>query len=279
VNISTTLKNSTSIAIGGFDGMHIGHQKLFEALDDQSGAIVVIETGHATMTHGVLRQKYSDYPIHIYELAKIKHLDDKAFIEKLIEDFPKLKKIVVGYDFHFGKDRAYSSDDLKKHFDGDVVVIDEVKHRDASVHSHVIRALLRDGDLKLAKELLGRDYTIEGCVVKGQGLGKKELFATLNIHTTQLLPKEGVYVSLSRINDEVAFHPSVTFLGHRLTTDGKMAIETHLLNGSEIEVDNLEIAFVSFLRDNQKFDDLKDLKEAIASDIKKARGELKHLAL
>jgi len=141
------MNNSTSIAIGGFDGMHIGHQALFDELD-KNGTIVVIETGYANLTPRRFRERYTNHHIIYLKLDDIRHLDAKGFVNLLRVKFPKLKKIVVGYDFHFGKDRKYSYDDLKKIFEGEVVVVNEVKHNDDSVHSHKIRAKLQIGDIK-----------------------------------------------------------------------------------------------------------------------------------
>ena len=273
------MKNITAIAIGGFDGMHIGHQALFNELGE-SGTIVVIETGYANLTPKRQREKFTSYPIVYLQLEDIRHLDGIGFIKLLKMNFPKLEKIVVGYDFHFGKDRCYSHKDLKDMFDGEVLVVDEVKHKNDSVHSHKIRAKLKIGDIKGANEFLGHNYTIEGSVIKGQGIGKKELVATINIDAKEfLIPKEGVYATLTRIDKEEHFHPSVSFIGHRVTTDGSFAIETHILDGEVVCEKKADIRFVSFIRENEKFDSLESLKKAIQSDIAKASKELKFLQL
>ncbi|SFV57593.1 FMN adenylyltransferase / Riboflavin kinase [hydrothermal vent metagenome] len=165
-------------------------------------------------------------------------------------------------------------------FDGEVVIVDEVKHKDISVHSHKIREQLKCGDIKTANEFLGHNYTIEGKIVKGQGIGKKELVATINIEAKEfLVPKEGVYTTLTRIDDEEHFHPSVSFVGHRETTDGSFAIESHILDGEVLCVNKADIRFVSYIRENEKFDSLESLKKAIKSDIAKASKELKFLQL
>jgi len=273
------MKNSTAIAIGGFDGMHIGHQALFNELGD-NGTIVVIETGYANLTPSSHREKFSDKDIFYLELSKIKHLDGAEFLQFLQEKFPKLNKIVVGYDFHFGKDRRYSYDDLKTLFDGEVVIIDEVKYHNDSIHSHKIRQKLQLGDVKGANEFLGHNYTIEGSVIKGQGIGAKELVATINIEAPEfLIPKEGVYVTLTRIDSQEHFHPSVSFLGHRVTTDGSFAIESHILDGEVLCEKKADIRFISFLRNNEKFESLETLKSAIKKDIAKANKELQRLQL
>ena len=273
------MKSSTAIAIGGFDGMHIGHQELFRALGEY-GTIVVIETGYANLTPNRHREKFSNYPIVYLKLEDIRHLDGEGFLKLLKMNFPQLSKIVVGYDFHFGKDRKYSFEDLKEMFEGEVLVIDEVKHKNDSVHSHKIRAKLQIGDIKGANEFLGHNYTIEGCVIKGQGIGAKELVATINIEAPEfLVPKEGVYVTLTRIDDEEHFHPSVSFLGHRVTTDGSFAIESHILDGEVLCEKKADIRFVAFLRENKKFENLEELKKQIDADIAKAKKELKFLQL
>ena len=279
MNTAITLKNVNAIAIGGFDGMHSGHQHLFNELGNE-GSIVVIETGYANLTPKKERENFTKHPIVYLELEEIRHLSGEAFIEFLESMFPSLKKIVVGYDFHFGKNRKYSFEDLNTLFSGEVVVVKEVSYHNDSIHSHKIRAKLSIGDIKGANTFLGHNYTLKGSVIKGQGIGKKELFATINIESKGfLVPKEGIYATLSRLDDEEHSHPSVTFIGHRVTTDGKFSIETHILDGEVVCREGISISFVSYLRDNQKFSDLTTLKSAIKKDIEMARKELRLLQL
>jgi len=153
------MKSSTSIAIGGFDGMHIGHQHLFSALDN-NGAIIVIETGYANLSPKTYREEYTNLPIFYYPLEGIKHLDGIEFINLLKEEYPKLQKIVVGYDFHFGTNRKYSTLNLKELFDGEVAVIDEITYNSIPVHSKTIRSYLTDGQIGIANKLLNKNYKI-----------------------------------------------------------------------------------------------------------------------
>ncbi len=127
------LSEVDSIAIGGFDGMHVGHQRLFDELGEH-GAVVVIETGYANLTPGREREHYTHYPIYYYSLEDIRHLDGEAFIAILQKQFPRLRKIVVGYDFHFGKNRRYSHSNLHELFSGDIRVIEQVCLENDSVH-------------------------------------------------------------------------------------------------------------------------------------------------
>ncbi len=265
-------KNSiTSIAIGGFDGMHIAHQELFKNLDD-NGAILSIESGYANLTPKRYRQEYSIYPIYYYLLENIKHLEGDEFIKLLKEEFPNLKKIVVGFDFCFGKNRKYCIEKLKDIFEGDVIVINEIKIENIAVHSRIIRDYLKNGNIKMANKLLGKEYKIYGHQIKGQGLGAKNFVPTINLKIDEfLLPKEGVYITKT-ILDEREFN-SITFLGHRVSTDGSYAVETHIINEEIEESDyTTQIKFCEKLRDNKKFDSFEELKNQILQDIENTKN-------
>lgn len=268
-----------SIAIGGFDGMHVGHQRLFDQLGE-NGAIIVIETGYANLTPGHAREHYTTYPIFYFPLDDIRHLEGEEFVDLLIKKFPKLRKIVVGYDFHFGKNRRYSHQDLKTFFDGEIIVVDQVSLHGDSVHSHKIRAKLQIGDISGANYFLGHNYTVNGSVIKGQGIGKTALVPTINLECEgYLLPSEGVYAALTRLGNEEHYNPSVVFVGHRVTTDGNYAIESHILGEVKKHYEYASISFVKFLRKNQKFETLESLKKAIEMDILNAKRELCILSL
>lgn len=262
-------KNITSIAIGGFDGMHIAHQQLFKKLD-QNGAIVVIESGHSNLTPKSNRQEYTHFPVYYYVLDNIKHLEGEEFIKLLKEEFPNLKKIIVGFDFCFGKNRKYNTLGLKKLFEGEVIVVDEICDNNLAIHSRYIREFIRVGNIKKANELLGKNYKIIGQTTKGQGLGKKSFVPTINLTVENfLLPNEGVYITKTIIKDKS--YNSVTFLGHRVTTDGSYAIETHIIGEDIINImGKIQIEFIDKIRENQKFDNFEDLKKQIDKDINNA---------
>jgi len=260
----------TAIAIGGFDGMHFAHQELFKNLGNHGG-IVVIESGYANITPKTYRQEYSNYPIYYYILEDIKHLTGKEFIKLLEEEFPSLEKIIVGFDFCFGKNRKNCIPELNSLFDGEVIVVKEVKKNEIAVHSRIIREYLKNGDIKTTNELLNRKYKIFGKQIKGQGLGSKSFVPTINIKVTDfILPNEGVYATKTIINEEE--YNSVTFLGHRVTTDGSFAVETHILDENIKNMYTLvQIKFIEKIRENQKFDDLENLKKQILKDIAQAK--------
>ena len=246
--------------------MHLAHQELFSKLD-KNGAIVVIETGYANLSPKTHREEYSEYPIFYYPLDNIKHLDGKQFISLLKEEYPLLNRIVVGYDFHFGNNRKYSTNNLKELFDGEVIVVNEVSHKNIPVHSRIIRGYLLDGNIEQSNALLDKLYKVTGRVIAGQGLGKKQFVPTINLNCGEfLLPNEGIYATKTIINNDT--FNSVTFIGHRVTTDGKFAVETHIIDTDiNINVSIVQIKFLTKIRNNKKFENYENLKKQILKDI------------
>jgi len=248
--------------------MHLAHQELFKKLD-KNGGIIVIQTNYANISPFRHREKHTEYPIYFYPLENIKHLNGKQFIKLLKEEFPNLKKIVVGYDFHFGHQAAYNNENLKDFFNGTVEIVDEYKIENVAVHSRIIRAYLRDGNISFANKLLGYEYQLSGLSIIGQGLGKKQFVPTINLDVTDfLIPQEGIYITKTQLGNHV--YNSVTFIGHRVTTDGKFAVETHILNkdfNQEVPK-NVQVQFIEKIRNNKKFDRFEDLKRQIEDDIR-----------
>jgi len=189
----------------------------------------------------------------------------------IVDGEENLKKIVVGFDFRFGRNRAWDKYDLERIFDGEVVVVDEVCYDGMGVHSSAIREFIKQGKIKEANKLLGREYSIEGNVIKGQGIGAKELVATLNLDIkSYLLPREGVYATRTRMGSYT--YGSVTFIGTRVSTDGNFSVETHILDENTPKVTkHVAVCFVKRIRDNEKFANLSELKEQIKCDIAEAR--------
>ena len=217
-----------AVAIGNFDGMHLGHQKLFENLGDH-GAIIVVLTGVGSkLTPFAFRSAFTQKKIFYCELSKIKNLSGGEFIELLGQNFINLQKIVVGEDFRFGRDRACGVEFLQREFRGQTCVVGEFCLGGSGVHSSRIKELLSRGRCEAAAELLGRDYELCGRIVRGQGRGAREFVATLNLEPGWFfIPKSGVYATVTSVRG--ARYKSVSFVGERLSTDGAFALETHIL--------------------------------------------------
>lgn len=252
-----------SIAIGSFDGIHIAHRVLIDRVD----AVVIIERNGGYLTPGYKRANFTSKMCCFYHFDTIKSLTPEEFVNKLQVDFPSLETIVVGYDFHFGKGKFGDAQLLATLFDKEVIIVEQVTYEDIPVHSRTIKEYLREGKVTMANKLLGRRYSIEGEVVQGQGLGKKELVPTINLKVVEYqLPLEGVYATRTLMDGE--WLASVSFLGHRVTTDDSYAVETHILDKNIGAVSGkIVLEFVGLIRKNIKFDTLEALKKQIQDDI------------
>lgn len=278
LSISTTIVKDKvkSLAIGSFDGIHLGHKKLIDYLDDQ-GILLIIDKfkGKKLCTN---QDKFFLTKKEIVELdfKDIKTLDGKEFLQFLKKEFRNLKLIIVGYDFSFGKNRACKANDIEMLSGIKTIIVDEFSINGVGVHTSLIKEYLKQGDIKKANSFLGRNYSIKGKLIKGQGLGSKELFATLNLECKDyFLPKDGVYATFIKFKNQS--YKSVSFIGIR-SSDNNFSIESHILEEFDNELklhEILELEFVDYIRENQKFEDLNKLKNQISKDIQKAKEILK----
>ena len=294
----THLHGSIFLAIGVFDGVHLGHQ-----------AVISTSTSHARSADGtpvvitfdphplkVLRPRNAPHLLTAtqHKIALIRDLGvehllvinfDKKFaatppenfIEQLVTHSRPLREICVGHEWSFGKDRRGNLDLLKKlgaQFDFDVVGIPPVKVNGAVVSSTAIRQAVEKGDFAKAAAMLGRDYTILGTVKAGDKLGKKLGYPTANLsaHSEQF-PPNGVYLVEARIQG--VFYHGVVNLGYRPTiSSGKSerVLEIYLLDfDRDIYGENVEVRFVRYLRPERKFDSLEALVGQIELDVRQAR--------
>ena len=260
-----------SLAIGSFDGMHVAHRELTALAD----AVAVIERfAPVRLTPGYKRSWYCDRPMAFYLFERVRDMSAAAFVARLREDYPRLERIVVGYDFRFGRDREGTPRTLERLFDGEVIVVSEVTVEGISVHSRTIREYLGAGDIVMANRLLGRPYAVDGEPVPGQGLGRREFVPTVNLAVEGYqLPAEGVYAGYTIL--EGIRRPSVIFLGHRVSTDGSYAVETHLLDGEPgVLPSRIFLEFHRFIRPNRRFGSFDALREQILRDIETARRDM-----
>ena len=252
--------------------MHLAHNAILNRLG-KDGIILIIKMKTLKDSSIIPHHKKSKYALndmYYIDFHKIKNLSGKKFIKYLKNKLPNLKTIIVGCDFRFGKNRKSGIEDITKENNLNVVVLEEMKIDGIPIHSSYIRNFLLDGDLENANKLLGRHYSIEGNVIKGQGRGQSELFPTLNIVANDyLLPKDGVYITYTRI--ESSIFQSISFIGNRLSTDMSFAIETHIINKIiPTPKGEIEIFFFKRIRDNKKFSNLASLKTQIEIDINEA---------
>lgn len=270
--------NITNIAIGKFDSMHLAHQAVFKHLNS-NGIILFIKMplskGGSILPYNK-REKYAKNKMYYIEFDKIKDISGKKFIKYLIKKLPNLKTIIVGQDFKFGKNRNYSTNDIPKLANLNVISIPEILLDKIPLHSSYIRNFILNGKVELANKLLGRFYCIEGKVIKGQGVGGKELFPTINIKADEyILPQDGVYATYTKINDNI--FNSISFLGNRLSTNMSFAIESHIINKNIKKIPKtIEIFFIKKIRDNKMFDKLESLKKQIEIDIEKSLKIIKN---
>lgn len=255
-------KDYTSLAIGKFDGIHLGHQVLLSKLSDNA-ATIIIDTQSTTFLTSISDRMHALPNPYVFSLETIQHLEGRDFITMLTQSLPMLNRIVVGYDFRFGYGRKYGAYDIQKMFEKEVVIVPKVCYEGNPLHSSVIRDLLQCGQIAEANAMLNRRYRIIGSVVVGQGLGRKELFPTINVEVFgYVVPADGVYVTY--VNGQKA----VSFLGHRLSTDGVYAIESHIIQGEALPLESsITIEFCQRIRANKHFASLKDLKAQIQHDI------------
>ena len=278
--------NITNITIGKFDSIHLAHKALIDLLDSNGAVLIIASKNRHLGTNSkqvILPQKHKkrliSKPIFFINFKKIKDLSGANFLKYLQKKLPKLQKIIVGEDFCFGKNRHAKASDIPKISSLKVEMLKEIKIAGIPVHSQNIRDFIANGKIKLANRLLGRDYSIKGRIVRGQGLGKAKLVPTINIvNKKYLLPQSAVYASKVRIKNKV--YDSVTFLGHRLSADNNFAIESHILGDFEVDSNailgrKIEIIFIDKIRENHRFERLDLLKRQISSDIKKAKAILK----
>lgn len=281
-------KQITSLAIGKFDGIHLGHRKLLKLLGDRGAVLIIdkvieqnlISHNPSVQNQGFLtslQDRLNRLPnAYFVELASVAYMSGEEFVATLLESLPSLETIIVGYDFRFGRDRLCGADDLghlceiRQSSQGraiEAIIVPKVCYGEIPLHASVIKDFVRHGDIAVANAMLGWCYSVSGEVVRGQGIASKELFPTINIRAQgYVLPASGVYAT--RVDGKMA----VSFFGHRVSTDGEYAIESHIIDSEITQVpERLTIQMYKKIRENRRFDSLQELKTQIECDIKQAR--------
>jgi riboflavin kinase / FMN adenylyltransferase len=293
------LPGSIFLAIGVFDGVHLGHQAVIRTsarhAEEAGGTPVVVtfdphpakvlrpnEAPHlltATQHKIVLIRKLGVAHLLVLQFDKqFATTPPEEFVRQLVRQANPLREICVGHEWSFGKDRAGNLVLLKElgaRWGFEVVGIKPVTVNGTVVSSTAIRRAVEAGDLRKAAEMLGREYSILGTVKAGEQLGRKLGFPTANLsaHSEQF-PPNGVYVAEAQL-DGVTYC-GVANLGYRPTvTKGKpeRLLELHFFDlHRDIYGEDVEVRFVRYLRAEKKFEGVEALAAQIADDVKQARA-------
>jgi len=290
---SFSIKNQTIVTIGTFDGVHIGHQKIIKRLvkiakKDHITAIVLTFFPHPRMVlqkdaniklintideKAQLFEKFGIDNLVVKKFTKeFSRLSAEDFVKQVLVDKLKIKKIIIGYDHHFGRNRNANIDDLRTFgntykFDVEEISVQDVN--DVAVSSTKIREALIEGDIKTANSFLGYNFMLSGDIVKGKGLGKQIGFPTANLfieETYKLIPKQGVYIVKSCIEDAIVY--GMMNIGTNPTIGvNKESIEVHFFDfNNDLYDQKIQIQILDRIRDEHKFDSLEVLKIQLQKD-------------
>ena len=289
-----TYEHKSVLAIGNFDGIHLGHQAILRsavARAQATGAVStaltfdpsprkVLRPDSAPLRLSTNAQRMDWFNSLGLEAAvilpftlELARLSPEEFVEQILVRDLHIKTVLVGEDFHFGHKQAGNVKLLKElgtKNGFDVVIVSPVQYRGEIVSSTIIRREVAEGDVSHAGRLLGRPFALTGEVVSGTGTGRKFTFPTLNLAAEQeLLPARGVYITRTFFDGETCSRRSVTNIGVRPTFNGSaLSVETHLLNSQGISTPNrIEVRFWKRLREEKKFTGPEELRTQIARDI------------
>lgn len=290
------------LAIGMFDGVHLGHQKVLQnAINaasqsdaisvavtfDQHPANIISPKNAPSLIQTQAQRNRSIELLGVDAILIIKFNEafsrktGKSFIQELAQGFGSIHSISVGNDFMFGHNRDGNFQLLQKlsqELNFLTYGLQPVKLNGQIVSSTRIRSALINGKIDDAKQMLGRKFSIEGPVVKGDGKGREIGFPTANIDTKNLiLPPNGVYASYTKFNGKT--HKSLLNIGVRPTIikpNPSIQVEAHILKFNENIYDQvIDIELIDKLRNEMKFESIEELKKQISCDIENAKSFFK----
>ena len=276
--------------IGAFDGVHLGHQALVNMAKSISSKYQILTFDpvpkkyfnnlHKLLTTKEMKvdilSRLKPESIVFLNFEDVKDLSPKDFCN-ILNDKLNTKSIVVGKDFKFGKNRQGDVNVLISHFGKqNVHVLDDYVVKDSKISSTLIKSTINEGKLDLANQYLGYSFKLKGRVVHGNRMGHKIGFPTANINvdTDLVTPKFGVYEVV--VTKEYQQYKGVMNVGNRPTVSNDLILsyEVHILDFDEDIYDSLlEVEFTSFIREEVKFDNIKQLKNQIAIDIKAIKNK------
>lgn len=290
-NLKEPFRNPV-VTLGNFDGIHLGHQRIFEKVKEEArrlaGESVIItfephplkilspEQCPSLLTpfkkKMMLMEKTGVEKVLCIQFNKaFAEISPTEFVKNVLEGKLDAKKIVVGYNYRFGRGKSGNAQSLKEtcsRLGIEVEVVEALTIDGTVVSSSKIRELIRDGEVEKASKLLGRDYPVIGKVIKGTHRGHALGFPTANLQITEeLYPKPGVYGVNVEWHDQR--WEGLANIGFNPTFDGKtLTLEVHILNfDHEIYGDEMQISFVRRIRDEMRFHSQQELIEQIRKDI------------
>jgi riboflavin kinase/FMN adenylyltransferase len=287
-----TVAGQSTVTMGVFDGVHLGHRSLIERAFGHEGTKVVVTfdphpvevlaPGTPPRLITTLEERLellgdlgTDL-VAVLDLAEIRHLSPNEFVERVLIKRLNIAALFVGEEFHFGRNRAGDVAFLLRsgsEHGFDVGIVELLGAGDTVVSSSHIRELIGSGDVKRAARLLGSYYRMTNTVIDGDKRGRKIGFPTANLNPVdrKILPGDGVYATFATV-DGIRY-PAASNVGTRPTFGGgQRLVEAHLLDFDEdIYGKTLTVEFVSRLRPEQDFASVDELVAQMHDDVDKSR--------
>ena len=289
-DFSTSKK--TVFTLGTFDGVHVGHTKIIERLlnasSDDEQSLVLTFFPHPRMvlqeesdikllntieerTKLLEKAGLQNLIIHPFDQA-FSRLSAEEFVKNILVDIFNIKKIIIGHDHRFGRNRTANIDDLIRYgneFGFEVEQISAQEIDEVSISSTKIRNALNEGKIALANEYLGYNYLFSGTVIHGKKLGRTIGFPTANLKVEEsykLIPAIGVYAVKCTVGTKTV--NGMLNIGTNPTVDGQnTSIEVHLFDFQEDLYDKkITVELIKRIRDEQKFASVDELKQQLHKD-------------
>lgn len=284
----------TAVALGYFDGIHTGHRAVLEktlAIAKEKGltpAVLVFDEHPRKVLSGKVPPMLTDeemksrllremgFTLYDFPFRESMNMEPSEFAREVLEKKLGAKAVVCGYDYRYGKNGKGNSASLKSDLENEgveVISLGEIKQGEDTVSASKIRELISEGNLRRANEMLGRVFSYNRVVERGDALGRRLGFPTINQTFPEdfIVPCYGVYASVTTLDKKK--YPSVTNIGIRPTVGGtQVRSETCILGFSgDLYGRNAEVGLLDFLRGEMKFASLEELSQAVKRDMEKAR--------
>ena len=296
LEIKKKFKNSV-IAIGNFDGLHLGHQKVLKEAKKKAkknkikfGVLTFEPVPVMFFNKNIKNHRINNQSQKIYRLKKLKldfliiikfnklfsSLSAINFIKKIIYKKLNSNFIFVSKNFRFGRNRVGDINSLiahEKKYNYKTIITNPLKKNYKILSSSILRKKISNGNIQEVNKFLGREWSIEGRVIKGKKLGRKIGFPTCNIKMNDyVLPKLGVYSVKVMVNK--LQRRGIANIGYRPTIKGKTILLEVNIFGLKANLYNkkMTVSFIKFIRPEKKFNDINQLKVQIKKDIIKAKN-------